>query len=953
MSSLSSTSNQRWALATIEELPDHWDTLSNEFPHLSAVPGRKLLRDMVGWFRDGAMPTQSSWPLPNILLSPLVVIAQLAQYAEYLHLCHPESKGEDLFAASMSNAETLGFCTGILSAIAVSCSTNQTQFARHGATAIRLAVLIGGIVDLQDARNEYGGSRSLATVWKSQQSRSEMIRILGGFPEAYISVTYDEQRATVTTSQKSVSSLTQELKAAGILASDIGLRGRFHCQCHLDTIDGILRFCSSQTAFQFPDAPDLVLPTRSNSGSGVVTEGHLHEVAIRAILLEHSSWYETFAAVQRSRLLDGDSRVVSFGPERCVPPSFVRDLGSRSVHFDDFRGTALHSSESLGHDHRLDRDHDVAVIGMACNVAGGDDLEQFWKILTEGASQHKEVPSDRFTFETTFRNEEDKTKWYGNFINDPKAFDHKFFKKSPREAAAMDPQQRLLLQVAYQAVEQSGYFESSMTRKDTDIGCYIGVCATDYENNIACHAPNAFSATGNLRSFIAGKISHHFGWTGPGLTIDTACSASAVAIHQACVAIASGECSTALAGGTNIMTQPLWFQNLAGASFLSPTGQCKPFDAAADGYCRGEAIATVFLKKMSLALQDGDQILGTIPATAVYQNQNCTPIFVPNAPSLSDLFRKVVSKSGLKARQISVVEAHGTGTPVGDPAEYDSIRQVFGGRSKPLQFGSVKGFIGHTEGTSGVISLIKVLLMIHEGYIPPQASFSSMNPAINALPSDRMEVTTSLRKWDEDYRVALINNYGASGSNASLIVAEAPKLPTRDSSAYSGESESLPKGMNYPFWFSGFDDRSIRAYTKRFRRFLGSKGISAGKLSMANLSFNVFRQSNRSLDRALLLSCQSVDELDQKLAAFENGDSEVSSIPAPQSSRSVILCFGGQISTFVGLHRQVFDNSAILRRHLDDCDSVCHSLGTSSIYPGIFQQEPVDDPVKLQTMLFA
>ena len=193
------------------------------------------------------------------------------------------------------------------------------------------------------------------------------------------------------------------------------------------------------------------------------------------------------------------------------------------------------------------------------------------------------------------------------------------------------------------------------------------------------------------------------------------------------------------------------------ASFLSPAGQCKSFDASADGYCRGEAIATVFLKRMSSAIADGDQIIGTIAATAVYQNQNCTPIFVPNAPSLSDLFRKVLHKSRIEAKQISVVESHGTGTAVGDPAEYESIRQVFGGlpRSKELQLGSVKGLVGHTEGSSGVVSLVKILLMIHEGYIPPQASFSVLNPAIRTSPSDKITISTSLQPWDEDHRSAL------------------------------------------------------------------------------------------------------------------------------------------------------------------------------------------------------
>lgn len=201
-------------------------------------------------------------------------------------------------------------------------------------------------------------------------------------------------------------------------------------------------------------------------------------------------------------------------------------------------------------------------------------------------------------------------------------------------------------------MEQSGYFNSPSP--DTRVGVYVGVCAADYEANIACYQPNAFSATGNLKSFIAGKISHYFGWTGPGLTIDTACSASAVAVHQACRAILGGECTAALAGGTTVMTSPLWFQNLAGASFLSPTGACKPFDAKADGYCRGEAVASVFLKRMGQAIKDGDTIIGCIRSTAVYQNGNCTPIFVPYAPSLSTLFEDVVRKARLQPGDITL-----------------------------------------------------------------------------------------------------------------------------------------------------------------------------------------------------------------------------------------------------------------------------------------------------------
>ena len=774
-----------------------------------------------------------------------------------------------------------------------------------------------------------------------------------------MSVDYDEYRATVTTSQKSALKLEQQLRAAGATVSEIGLRGRFHYLGFQDDMQALHDFCDSHPQFQFPDALSLILPTRSNSGKDLVATGGLHHFALEAILVEQSRWYQTFTAVHSSRLNDKMSRVISFGPERCVPPSILRRLSSHVTHFEDIHETAasdLYSSAHLQSSHGYYHSrpyNEIAVIGMSCNVAGASDLEEFWKILTKGESQHKEVPEERFGFETVFREADvGGKKWFGNFVENYDTFDHKFFKKTPREAASTDPQQRLLLQIAYQAVEQSGYFQSPKWNDSKHIGCYIGLCATDYENNIACHAPNAFSATGNLRSFIAGKISHYFGWTGPGLTIDTACSASAVAIHQACTAILSGECDAALAGGTNMMTQPLWFQNLAAASFLSPTGQCKPFDAKADGYCRGEAIATVFLKRMSSAIADGDQILGTIAGTAVYQNQNCTPIFVPNASSLSDLFRKVILKSRLDAKQITVVEAHGTGTPVGDPAEYDSIRQVFGGllRNKNLELGSVKGLIGHTEGTSGVVSLIKVLLMIQEGYIPPQASYSKMSSGISVSPSDQIAIATRLQSWDEDYRAALINNYGASGSNASLVVTQAPPLSAKSSREVPSEPSS--GDIKYPFWLSGLDDRSIKAYATRFRKFLQSKIISTKKLSVENLAFNVSRQSNRSLDRALIFSAQSVDELDQKLAAFENGENAISSV-GQQSQRPVILCFGGQISTFVGLDRNIYENTRLLRHYLDQCDFVCRSLGAGSICPGIFQKEPVSDPIKLQTMLFA
>ncbi|TVY81378.1 Iterative polyketide synthase CazM [Lachnellula suecica] len=376
-------------------------------------------------------------------------------------------------------------------------------------------------------------------------------------------------------------------------------------------------------------------------------------------------------------------------------------------------------------------------------------------------------------------------------------------------------------------------------------------------------------------------------------------------------------------------------------------------DEKADGYCRAEGYGWVFLKKLSDAVRDGNPILAVIPSTAVHQNQNVTPMFVPNSPSLSTLFKDVLRKAKVAPRDISLVEAHGTGTPVGDPAEYESIRRALGGpvsgRQKKLPIGSVKGHIGHTEGASGVLALIKVIIMMRQAFIPPQASHNKMNGHIDVRPDDMMEVVTKLRSWDEEHKIALLNNYGASGSNASLIVAQPPK-----SLAVSRNMDT--EHSVYPFWITGFDARSISAYASKVASYIRSSPREPNTL--ADLSFAVNRQCNRSLAQGFMFSSRSMAELEEKLerAASVGSDKDVAAhigFTSVKAERPVILCFGGQVSRFVGLDRKLYDNVAILRHHLDSCDAVVTSLGLESIYPDIFSKEPIRDTVKLQTTLFA
>ncbi|KAL9112779.1 MAG: hypothetical protein Q9227_003082 [Pyrenula ochraceoflavens] len=514
ISLLAESEDSQWVLDVLVELPGVWKRLTERLPKLQEIPGEKLLNDLHSWFKTGVVE-HGAFHLPNIILTPIVVLTQLIQFARYLQLSSSSASTKplrDLHAAfAQRNVETVGFCTGLLSASVIASSSDQASFRQYGTVAVRLGMVVGALVDAQDASDRlHGRAKSFATAWSSSSMARDLVRVLDSFPEAYISVLYDEKRATVTTSEGTAPLLLQQLKQTGVTASEVGLRGRFHCQCHHDDLEVIFDFCDSDNAFQFPKLSQLKLPIHMNSTGHGQPADRLHHIVLRMILTQQSRWYETFAFVQSSRLEPKESVVVSFGPDRGVPPSLMRKLGPRLLHAADLDQAAPQLTASALDPtaasilERDGYDDDIAVVGMSCQVAGASDLEEFWNVLASGKSQHVEVPIERFGPETQWRDADPDKKWYGNFIKDHDVFDHRFFKKSPREIASTDPQQRLMLQAAYQAVEQSGYFHQPSP--DTRVGCYLGACAADYEHNVAGYAPNAFTATGNLKSFIAGKI---------------------------------------------------------------------------------------------------------------------------------------------------------------------------------------------------------------------------------------------------------------------------------------------------------------------------------------------------------------------------------------------------------------------------------------------------------------
>lgn len=586
----------------------------------------------------------------------------------------------------------------------------------------------------------------------------------------------------------------------------------------------------------------------------------------------------------------------------------------------------------------------IAVIGMGCRFPGANSVDEFWRLLDTGKSMMSE-PGSFPTYNHPRSSE--KSVFHSNLLDDIGNFDHRFFKKSSREAASMDPQQRLLLEVSYQALESSGFF--GPRKPDLDVGCFLGVCASDYNDNVASHPSNAFSATGTLRAFVSGRVSHFFGFTGPSIGLDTACSSSAVAIDAACKAILHGDCKAALAGGVSVFTSPFFYQNLSSASFLSATGASKSFDASADGYCRGEGVGLVVLKRLSQAIQDGDDILGTILSTSVRQSSNKVPITVPYSPSQTALYRKLLNAASLEAGDVTYVEAHGTGTPIGDPLEYEAIKEVFGNASRrePLHFASVKGNIGHTEGASGVAGLIKTLLMMQHRAIPRQANFVSVHPKIQLIPG-KMSIPTSTLPWTAGTLNACVNNYGASGSIAAMIVQEAPQRRGRRLVLSQTEGVRAPALTSFPLIITANSAKSLGENCAKLRDFL----LASNTDMLSDLAFNLSDKSNRTLPLMFTTSVSSASDLAEKLSDVAlNPDSSL--CQTNPKAKPVILTFGGQTARSIGLSRQVYQTSALLRKYLNECNHILQGFGHPGILPSIFETEPTDDVVLNQSMQFA
>lgn len=775
-------------------------------------------------------------------------------------------------------------------------------------------------------------------------------------------------------------------------------------------MDRLTKFSLVYSDLRFPSPKQLQVPLRSTATSEVITEGSLSRLAFENTLLKPCDWYRTLKTATL-QLPHTQRLVASVGWANSFPTSLVQNSGVQVVSLSSLasnspsgnvpdkkatiNGTNGHKSTESSPPKVQTKDHpyparSIAVVGMSGRFPGADDLSELWEILIAGKSMVQRVPADKVKLPETGEYE---GTWWGNFLRDPSTFDHRFFKKSSREATSWDPQQRILLEVVYEALESAGYFGAKANKEPKDYGCYIGAVMNNYYDNVTCHPATAYSTLGTSRCFLNGCMSHYFGWTGPSLTIDTACSSSLVALNTACRAIWSGECSRAIAAGTNIITSPFDYQHLRAAGFLSPSGQCRPFDADADGYGRGEGVGVVVLKQLEDAIKDNDQIFGVIVGSATNQNQNFSHITVPYSGSQVNLYRNVVGMAGVDPKTVSYVEAHGPGTGVGDPVECRSIREVFGGQSREetLYFGSIKGNIGHvstpffqfwlplyhipfpnssimlgqsafgclqflsettlstdspqTEATAGIAGVIKVLLMMQHGKIPVQASFEKLNPKIPDLAPDKMDIARAVMPWKPS-SMALVNSYGASGSNAAVLIRGKPTTTAQ----VNGSKNGITQLSRYPLFISAASASSLSMYSQKLSTWLKHQNSKTASENLPrDLTFNLADRANHSLPYTVATTVTNLHDIEETLAAVASGRN----ILATDNQKSAILVFGGQESDFVGLSEEIYHSSSLFRHYLDECHDVLISLDLEGLYPAIFQQTQVTNLVTLHAALFS
>ncbi|MBP5971175.1 SDR family NAD(P)-dependent oxidoreductase [Brasilonema sp. CT11] len=597
-----------------------------------------------------------------------------------------------------------------------------------------------------------------------------------------------------------------------------------------------------------------------------------------------------------------------------------------------------------------EKNEPIAIVGMGCRFPGANNLDEFWQLLKNGREAITEVPLSRWDINAYYHPDPKVPgKIYtrsGGFLDGIDCFDPLFFGISPREAIALDPSHRLLLEVSWEALENAAQIKPRLANSAT--GVFIGINANDYaellkdSGEFNRQSSNTYDITGTPTYAAAGRLSYTLGLTGPSIAINTACSSSLVAVHLACQSLRNRECNMALAGGVNVILSPESTIALCRARMLAPDGRSKTFDAAADGMVRSEGCGIVVLKRLSDAVASKDNILGVILGSAINQDGPSSGFTVPNGSAQQSLIRQTLAMAKVKPSEVNYIEAHGTGTALGDPIEVNALGAVFAeGRSthSPLLIGSVKTNIGHAEAAAGIAGLIKVVLGLQHQEIPPHLNFQQPNPHINwkQIP---VEVTTQTTPWDSNQQkqIAGVNSFGASGTNAHIILAAAPEL------------DSVKPEVDRPIHIVNLSAKTPTALAELTQRYIAHLDTHTHQ-NLADICYSA-NTGRAHLEYRLSIVADTVNELRRQLCDFGAGTEAnptlISGIVQEKTPQKIVFLFTGQGSQYVEMGKQLYLTQPTFRATLDAIAELFQP------YLGVSLLEIIDsDREKLQQTVYA
>ncbi|MGP4052944.1 type I polyketide synthase, partial [Streptomyces sp. 2A115] len=644
--------------------------------------------------------------------------------------------------------------------------------------------------------------------------------------------------------------------------------------------------------------------------------GHAGPAGVRADTAFNEAGFDSLTSVElRNRLREATGLK--------LPPTLIFDYPAPLAlarYLRDELGDTVAGTPSVAPAVAADPDEPIAIVGMACRLPGGvADPEDLWRLVYEGREGMSSFPGDRgWDLEGLFDPDPDSagTSYtsQGGFVREAGLFDAGFFGISPREALAMDPQQRLLLEASWEALEGAGVDPVSL--KGTDVGVFSGVSSQGYGAGVIAPELEGFASTGTASSVASGRVSYVFGFEGPAVSVDTACSSSLVAIHLAAQALRQGECSTALAGGVTVMATPVSFVEFSRQRGLATDGRCKAYADGADGTGWAEGVGLVVLERLSVARERGHRVLAVLRGSAVNQDGASNGLTAPNGPSQQRVIRKALANARLSSSEVDVVEGHGTGTALGDPIEAQALLATYGrdrDPERPLWLGSLKSNIGHTQAAAGVAGVIKMVQALRHGVMPPtlhvQEPTTQVDWSVGAI-----ELLTQAREWPRNGRPrrAGVSSFGISGTNAHLILEEAPAVDLEEV-----RQPPVPGGV-VPLVVSARSAGSLAGQAGRLAAFVeGADGVSLAGVAEALVS-------GRALlgERAVVVAGSGAEAL-AGLGALARGESAPGVVAGSASGSGVpgkvVWVFPGQGSQWVGMGRELLDSSPVFAERIAEC----------------------------------